>query len=617
MQSGKGAVVLADSRSCLVGNVLLQLQEKNDKLFDEAIIYYIKITDDDKRIMNSIMPCRFIEYNPPLPKSLFRLPRFRLFSILMFARYELFNLLKEYSFLIWIDTDVLIQDNLEGLIKEAHKSGYAMLREDPENKSSYNPDYMRQCFFSDLPKYNLDAYLYASGTIVVTNKLLINDDYTSWCYSKTIEFAHNLVLPDQGILNALIQEFYIPAVPLNMSKYACYPYYGRDTSNATIIHTWGNNKFWNDFYLYKKYPAWNYFYKKWLDLGGSSLLIDFAPRVSVIIPVHKPNLKWFKEMMDSLVNQKRSTWERYSDFEIIIISEPVENEQLIFFINGYNDNRITLIINDKMEGISASLNKGIKLAKGEYIARCDSDDIVNEMRLYRQVQYLDENENVSVCTTNFHYFGDMNESREMFEGEMSKAWSIFTCPFDHPTIMFRKSFFIGNNLFYDETRKAAEDWELWLRAFDVGMNVGCIKEYLYLHRWHKSNEGQSNNTIKMMHELVQYNFSRLDVFVSEDILPYVGPWNGMTNDVQYKRLKRLFSEALRQNKKILYYNQKNLVEVFKLRLREAKTGRFSINKSSFFSGIPDILKQMIKKLLKRCCRPLYEKLRDFKRSHGK
>jgi hypothetical protein len=93
----KKAIMLADTRPALVGHVLLQLQDKCPGLFDEALIYHIELSDDDKSIMNAVMPCRFSEYNPPLPEELFEKERFKLFSPLMFARYEMFSYLDEFS----------------------------------------------------------------------------------------------------------------------------------------------------------------------------------------------------------------------------------------------------------------------------------------------------------------------------------------------------------------------------------------------------------------------------------------------------------------------------------------------------------------------------------------
>ena len=93
----KKAVMLADTRPALVGIMLLQLKNTNPDLFDEAIIFDVNLTEQDRQLMQAIFPCRFMEYQSPLSKELLRLERFQRFSLIMFARYEMFRLLDEYN----------------------------------------------------------------------------------------------------------------------------------------------------------------------------------------------------------------------------------------------------------------------------------------------------------------------------------------------------------------------------------------------------------------------------------------------------------------------------------------------------------------------------------------
>ncbi|WP_369283528.1 polysaccharide pyruvyl transferase family protein [Oscillibacter sp. GMB15532] len=571
----RNAVMLADTRPALVGTILCQLQKTNPGLFDEAIIYYTDpISEQDRKVMISLMLCRFVRYTPPLPAELFQKPRFSLFSVLMFARYEMFSYLEEFETITWLDTDILIQGDLSGMIEAASKTGAAFIREDPQNKTAENPDRMQTCFTANLPGYDTAQYLYCSGTIVLSQRMRSYQTCTSWCYDKTAEWADILSLPDQGVLNAAIQKFGIHVTPLRGADYCCYPYMGRDCSSAAIIHTWGRNKFWNDWYVYQHYSEWRNYYAQWRAAGGSSLPFEIHPRISVVIPSYKPKEQLIRQCLDSLMAQKRSDWERFSDFEIIIVAEPFEQESLRQVVESYHDLRIRLVFNEERLGIAASLNRGLRMAQGRYIARIDDDDLASDQRLFVQAEYLDAHPDIHLCTSDFEYFGDMNERRTSFEGELARAWSIFTCPFDHPTIMFRRDFFAQNDLYYDEQRGYVEDWELWHRAFDQGMIVGCIHQVLFYHRWmNTGSAGQADKTIEMMRAMIQKNFLELGVSIPTDDLGLIGPWNGrLVNETDIQKLESYFNAALESNRKINRYDQKSLMQVFELRLAEARTG---------------------------------------------
>lgn len=620
MSKKKNAVMLADTRPALVGVVLMQLAASNPYLFEEAIIYYIdEIPDNDKKLMEGLMPCRFVKYQCPLPKELFDKPRFKLFSPLMFARFEMPAYLKEFETITWLDTDIYIQGDICGLIDAAEQTGAAFVREDPVNKTAEKPDRMRTCFTEEIQGYRLNEYLYCSGTIVLTDHCTDRyDGLTQWCYQKTCEWADILSLPDQGVLNAAIQEFQIQVTPLSGKIYCCYPYMHRDVSQARIIHAWGLNKFWNDWYLYKKYEQWAGMYKHWLTQGGCPLPFAIAPKISVVIPSYQPDLELFRQCIDSLMQQNRDGWERYSDFEVIIVAEPFGQKGITDFVESYHDRRIRLIFNEERKGIAASLNRGIREAQGSYIARMDDDDIAAGNRLYLQKIYLDKHPEYALCTSDFAYFGDMNEKRVSFEGEVCRAWSVFTCPFDHPTVMFRKDYFTENELYYDEKRGFVEDWELWQRAFEKGMKVGCVHEVLLHHRWvNQASAGQNSRTVDMMREMIQENFQRLQVEIVKEDLPYIGPWNGMVSDQDvYGRVKNYFEAALENNERLLAYDQDSLTYVFQLRMEEMRTGQLpglAEKEQKKTAGV--ILKQEtyrsspLKLFFKRLLLPLYKPLK--------
>ena len=617
----KKAIMLADTRPALIGHMLLQIRDTNRNNFDEVIILDTQIPEQDKKLMQDIMPCRFLPYQSPISETLLEMERFQRFSLIMFGRYEMFRLLNEYSLIMWIDTDMLIQGDLGQLLKDTEGYGLSILREDPKNKSSKNVDYMRTNFIRAVEQYDMNSYLCCTGLIIVRDVLQQVCDYTQWCYDKTLEWADNLNLPDQGVINALIQDFNIDIYPIGENgTYGCFPYIGRDCSKAILIHSWGSNKFWNDYYLNQTFPVWEKTYQEWLNLGGSVLERKQVPEVSVVIPVYKPDLGYFKQCIDSLIDQRKNDYEFYSNFEIIIIAEPFNQQEIQKFIASYKDVRLNLYFNETRLGIAASLNRGIRLATGKYIARLDDDDIAVQYRLQKQVEYLENNPEITLCTSDYLYFGDMNDGRVSMEGEMAKAWSVLTCPFDHPTIMFRKDFFVKNDLFYDETRGYVEDWELWKRAFKKGMQVGCIHDILLYHRWHSGSAGQNNKTVVMMREMIKNNFQELGVEVPDEDLPLLSPWNGkVTSDADYQRLEQYFRDALERNNILKLYDSFSLAHVFSLRLTEARTGQLeaiTINRMEDRQTEQHhdmvkatSVKKTVKRLLKKMIKPFYQPFR--------
>lgn len=470
----------------------------------------------------------------------------------------------------------------------------------------------------------MNRYLYCTGMIILRDCMQQCCDYTEWCYKKTVEWAENLNLPDQGVINALIQEFHLNVKAIgDNGKYGCYPFIGRNCEKATTVHSWGANKFWNNWYLHCEFPVWEDCYQKWLAKGGSALKRQHIPEVSVVIPTYKPDLVYFKQCIDSLLAQELNGFEPYSNYEVIIVAEPFNIDEIKEFIANYNDPRLSVYFNEKRLGIAASLNRGMRLAKGTYIARIDDDDIAAPTRFEQQTAYLNTHPDVDLCTSDYLYFGDMNDGRIAMEGEMAKAWSMLTCPFDHPTLMFKRDFFVENNLFYDEHRGYVEDWELWQRAFRIGMRVGCVHDILLYHRWHNGSAGQTNKTVEMMREMIQTNFKELGVDVCSEDLYLLSPWNGkVATWAEYERLENYFREAVNANAKLKLYDALSLSRAFSMRLSEAKCGTIpeliilreneSCNNYDSTAELATIKQgkfHKIKLFLKNLLKPLYQPIR--------
>jgi len=112
------------------------------------------------------------------------------------------------------------------------------------------------------------------------------------------------------------------------------------------------------------------------------------PKISVIMSVYNGE-KYLREAIESILNQT------FRDFEFIIINDG-STDKTSEILSSYNDPRIVIINNKRNIGLTKSLNKGLKMVKGEYIARQDADDVSLPERLERMVNFLDMNRDVGL-----------------------------------------------------------------------------------------------------------------------------------------------------------------------------------------------------------------------------
>ncbi|NJO03533.1 MAG: glycosyltransferase, partial [Bacteroidia bacterium] len=185
------------------------------------------------------------------------------------------------------------------------------------------------------------------------------------------------------------------------------------------------------------------------------------PQVSVIMPVYNAR-KYLKESIESILNQT------FIDFEFIIIEDgSTDNSPEI--IRRYTDARIRLISNAKNQGIVRSLNQGLRLAQGKYLARMDADDISLPERFARQVKYLEENPEVDLLATYIQLINEDGRDKGVWVADQEtlsyssirKKLPEGNC-LAHPSMMFRASTI--RKFRYVRFDYPAEDYGLWLRV---------------------------------------------------------------------------------------------------------------------------------------------------------
>lgn len=212
--------------------------------------------------------------------------------------------------------------------------------------------------------------------------------------------------------------------------------------------------------------------------------------ISVIMSTYKEDERLLRESIESILNQT------YRDFEYIIILDYPDNDVHKSVIEEYalKDDRIHFYINETNMGLTDSLNRGLSLCHGEYIARMDADDISLPDRLERQMKYLEKN--------HYDLIGGITE---MINENGSLLYSIKSVPTDpkkinkalrysqciaHPTWLGKKEVFEKNAGY--RHMPLCEDYDFTLRAVLNGFVISNLNEPVLKYRMTSNSISRSN-----------------------------------------------------------------------------------------------------------------------------
>jgi hypothetical protein len=201
------------------------------------------------------------------------------------------------------------------------------------------------------------------------------------------------------------------------------------------------------------------------------------PRMTVLMPVYN-GARYLREAVDSILAQS------LSDFEFLIIDDG-STDASADIIRSYADPRITLVENGENLGLVATLNRGLALAKGDYVARMDCDDISLPRRLERQIAFMDAHPEIGICGTWVKTLGDSENRTIRFPTDPDKIRCItfFNSCVSHPSIVMRMSALKKHGISYDPAYSSAEDYALWAEALKH-FEIANLGEVLLIYRQH-------------------------------------------------------------------------------------------------------------------------------------
>ncbi len=248
--------------------------------------------------------------------------------------------------------------------------------------------------------------------------------------------------------------------------------------------------------------------------------------------------KHLREAIDSILNQT------YANLELIIVDDAsTDGTQKI--IHSYTDSRIKYHRNENNLRIVQSLNKGIEIANGEYIARMDADDVAKPERIAKQVAYLQANPHVAVADSIMEYIDEnslplgRNNNNITDAEDIKRHMRKHNC-LGHSSIMTRKQVYAQ----YKYRQIDYEDYDLWLRLLNDGLTIHKIPEPLLQYRIHTASitgAAQINNThFYKLAKSMYYYYSRLPMLHKIKPLNITILYNAINAYVlwYWKKLKR-------------------------------------------------------------------------------
>jgi glycosyltransferase involved in cell wall biosynthesis len=180
------------------------------------------------------------------------------------------------------------------------------------------------------------------------------------------------------------------------------------------------------------------------------------PAISVLMPVHNSE-RFVREAIQSILAQT------FTDFELVVIDDGSTDTSL-HIIQSFSDRRIVRLRNEANLGLPATLNRGISVARGQYIARNDADDLSQPRRLQDQFEFLETHPDTGLLGTAIQVIDSSGKAHRpgLFPTQNSVLqWRLlFSNPFAHSSVMYRRDLVrqLGGY-----RPMVGEDHDLWLR----------------------------------------------------------------------------------------------------------------------------------------------------------
>jgi len=233
--------------------------------------------------------------------------------------------------------------------------------------------------------------------------------------------------------------------------------------------------------------------------------MEQKPLISVIMATFNEKPEYIKGAIQSILNQT------FKNFELIVIDDSTnEATKKEIDLLASVDSRIVLIRKKERMGFVPALNEGLRIAKGDYIARMDGDDLSYPNRFEIQLKYMNSHPEVDILGGAIDIMnedGKITSHRNYPLGGLSlKIYNIFRDPLAHPTVLIRKAEL--NDFQYDVSFKRGEDVDLWLRLRNQGAEIRNISNSVLKYRvFHDMSEKRDSFHFNFLFKARKKNFN--------------------------------------------------------------------------------------------------------------
>lgn len=227
------------------------------------------------------------------------------------------------------------------------------------------------------------------------------------------------------------------------------------------------------------------------------------PKVSVTLTAYNAEA-YLEDALQSVLQQSMS------DFELIVVDDG-STDHTWDILQRCTDHRLIAVRH--AHDYVGSLNCAQQMAKGEFIARMDADDMMHPERLSMQIALLERHPEIDICTTWMRGFDHNGKTYTAVapKGELEQPLLHLLQRNDcyHPTAMVRRSFWQRHHLRYDAAYTYAEDYHLWMQCATLGATFFVIPQCLHYYRMSEQqvsrtqHKAQGEVSRRIQHEIVE------------------------------------------------------------------------------------------------------------------